>query len=80
MILRNFSNHHIDVEVHEENGDVKCHLTGFYGYLEERLQNSMWNLLRGLGQVSKFPWIVVGDFNEIAFSYEKFGCRARDEK
>lgn len=40
VILRSFSNHHIDMEVHEEHCDTKWRFTRFYGHPKERLHDS----------------------------------------
>lgn len=55
VILCSFSNHHIDVEIQEDDGDVKWRFTGFYGHPEERLHSSTWNLLKRLGQDQRLP-------------------------
>lgn len=41
---------------------------------------SSWNLLRRLREDQLLPWLVGGDFNEIAFSYEKSDGRLRSER
>lgn len=47
-----------------------CRLTCFYGALEEHNRQVLWELLRRLGFSQNMPWLVVGDFNEIMFSFE----------
>jgi hypothetical protein len=48
-------------------------LTGIYG--EPRWQDKFktWDKLRELKGVNDMSWVVLGDFNEIAFSHEKDG-------
>ncbi|KAA3469155.1 reverse transcriptase [Gossypium australe] len=37
------------------------------------MREAFWNLLCTLNESSNIPWVVIGDFNEIAFSTEKKG-------
>lgn len=67
--LRSFSQHHIDAVVKDDVDGAGWRLTGFYEYLEEHLRSRSWSLLRLLGEHQDLPWLILGDFNEIAFSY-----------
>lgn len=51
----------------------------FYGspYTPKRLDS--WNVLRNLQSRSDLPWTVIGDFNEVCFSWEVRGNRIRVE-
>ncbi|KAA3463112.1 reverse transcriptase [Gossypium australe] len=71
--LRSFSKWHIDVLVKEENVNEEWRYTGFYGspYVKDKI--FVWNLLRRLAQEIDFPWLVLGDFNDILYSFEKSG-------
>ncbi|KAG8474664.1 hypothetical protein CXB51_031193 [Gossypium anomalum] len=80
VTLRSFSNHNVDVEVYEESSDIKWRPTGFYGHPEGRHRLSSWNLLQRPGTDQSLPWLVVGDFNEITYSFEKSGGRVRGER
>ncbi|KAA3458060.1 reverse transcriptase [Gossypium australe] len=80
LSLKSYSRSHIDVEVEEENGVGKWRLTGFYGEPVEQNRRELWELLRSLQRGSNLPWLVVGDFNEILFSFEKQGGRMREER
>lgn len=80
VTLQSYSNHHIDVEIFDETIDISWCLTGFYSHPKERHRHYTWSLLRNLGQDRSLPWLVVGDFNEIAFSFEKSGGRIRAER
>ncbi|KAA3466242.1 putative Transposon TX1 [Gossypium australe] len=68
-----FSSYHIDVEVHDIVCEVKWRLTGFYGNPDKRGRSASWNLLRQLSNNNSILWVVLGDFNEIANSFEKKG-------
>ncbi|GMI67914.1 hypothetical protein HRI_000460700 [Hibiscus trionum] len=79
ITLRNYSQSHIDVTV-DEGEDIRWRFTGFYGNLVESQRHASWRLLRELGNNQTLPWIVAGDFNEIAYSFEKQGGRLRPER
>ncbi|KAA3461056.1 Exo_endo_phos domain-containing protein [Gossypium australe] len=78
--LKSFSSFHIDVEVQDEECGAKWRLTGFYGRPDGRHRAVSWNLLRQLNYDHNTPWVVLGDFNEIANSFEKKGGRLRSER
>ncbi|KAA3466905.1 reverse transcriptase [Gossypium australe] len=46
---------------------------------KNRDKNFAWNLLRRLGQGCNYPWLV-GDFNEIMYSFEKSSGVPREQK
>ncbi|KAA3453417.1 reverse transcriptase [Gossypium australe] len=75
-----FSAYHIDVEVNDTMCEEKWRLTGFYGNLDEKGRSDSWKLLRQLSNINNTPWVVLGDFNEIANSFEKQGGRRRPER
>ena len=59
------------------------HLTGFYGAPETSRREESWALLKLIRDRSTLPWLVVGDFNEIACASEKEGgssCQRRQMK
>lgn len=57
--------------IEEDVDGIKWMCTNFYGTLEESLGDVSWDLLRSLNDCSSVPWVVIGDFNEIAYSFEK---------
>lgn len=48
-------------------------ITGFYGKPEEHLSHETWSLLRHLQTRNSYPWVCIGDYNEIPASEEKQG-------
>ncbi|KAA3486448.1 reverse transcriptase [Gossypium australe] len=78
--LISFSSYHIDVEVNDTGCGDKWRLTGFYGNPDERGRSASWNLLRQLSNNNSLPWVVLGDFNEIAISFEKKGGRRSERQ
>lgn len=69
--LRSLSISHIDVLVKGEGAHGDWRFTGFYGSPYSQDKNASWDLLKILGQEQEYPWLVSGDFNEIAYSFEK---------
>ena len=71
--FKSCSNSHIDVVVCESDSSPSWRATSFYGHLDTEKRHISWKLLDALRTQCDLPWIVFGDFNKIAFSYEKLG-------
>jgi hypothetical protein len=52
---------------------------GIYGEPRWEDKYKTWDKLRELNNNSELPWVVIGDFNEILFSYEKEGGNPRPQ-
>ncbi|XP_052486336.1 uncharacterized protein LOC128041067 [Gossypium raimondii] len=78
--LKSLSTSHIDVLVKGEGAHEDWRFTGFYGSPYSQNKNASWGLLKILGQEQEYPWLVSGDFNEIAYSFEKRGGQPREER
>ena len=77
MVVRNSSLSYIDAVV-EGDSSLGCwQLTGFYGQPETNHRVESWSLLKSLRGSSHWPWLVVGDFNEIRYQSEKEGGAPR---
>ncbi|CAM8965988.1 unnamed protein product [Rhodiola kirilowii] len=76
LTLRSYSSHHIDCEL--EVGE-RVRLTIFYGNPATHRRRETWDLLRCLSRDNNLPWVVLGDFNEVLFSWEAKGRRMRRE-
>ncbi|KAL9671576.1 hypothetical protein QQ045_009146 [Rhodiola kirilowii] len=77
IALKSFSRYHIDVWIGEGDG---FRLTIFYGCPITGRREETWNLLRSLKEGGQgLPWLVLGDFNEILFSWEYRGSRVCGE-
>jgi hypothetical protein len=63
---------HIDVDITESDG-FKWRFTGIYGEPRADKREETWRLLRTLHLQEKLPWVCMGDFNEILYSFEKQG-------
>ncbi|XP_031094434.1 uncharacterized protein LOC115998904 [Ipomoea triloba] len=70
--LLSYSDNYIDVIVTME-GESPWRLTCFYGFPERARRHQAWTLLRDLKSHSNLPWVVIGDFNDIASHSEKRG-------
>ncbi|GMI75496.1 hypothetical protein like AT4G29090 [Hibiscus trionum] len=78
VTLLSFSGSHIDAIIKED--EAQWRFTGFYGNPVEHKRSESWSLLRQLESHQNLPWLVVGDFNEITYSFEKKGGRLRHER
>ncbi|CAM8999282.1 unnamed protein product [Rhodiola kirilowii] len=74
VVLISLSNYHIDVTV---KGEVQFDFTLFYGNPKVQDRGSSWDLLRSLKRDMGKPWVVMGDFNEVAYSWEMMSKRNR---
>ena len=63
---------HIDADITEVDG-FKWRFTGIYGEPRVVKRRETWRLLRTLHLQEKLPWVCIGDFNEILYSFEKQG-------
>ncbi|XP_019164257.1 PREDICTED: uncharacterized protein LOC109160418 [Ipomoea nil] len=70
--LINYSPNHIDMKI-TLPGRPAWRLTGFYGESDRARRHITWDLLRQLRDNSSLPWVVIGDFNDIACHSEKQG-------
>jgi len=78
VVLRNYSNYHINVDVLEDDG-YKWRFTGIYGYPQTEDRHKTWTLLRDLHSQEAMPWLCAGDFNEILYQHEKEGGALRPQ-
>ncbi|XP_019173810.1 PREDICTED: uncharacterized protein LOC109169382 [Ipomoea nil] len=70
--LISYSKNYIDIEV-TMSGFPKWRMTCYYGYRECNRGAESWDLLKSLAPQSTLPWVMVGDFNDLLFQYEKRG-------
>ncbi|XP_050290036.1 uncharacterized protein LOC126728215 [Quercus robur] len=70
---------HIDVVINQGEDDT-WRFTGFYGDPDTASRENSWDLLRSLSHRFNFPWMCMGDFNEILFANEKVGWLDRSER
>ncbi|XP_031120626.1 uncharacterized protein LOC116023757 [Ipomoea triloba] len=68
-----YSNHYIDTTVRGGGVTPNWRLTGYYSHPNRRRRQDSWDLLRYLSSTSTLPWVVLGDFNDILWDYEKKG-------
>ncbi|WCJ41960.1 hypothetical protein M5689_022794 [Euphorbia peplus] len=67
---RNF----IDVKI-SLMGLSEYRLTGFYGFPERPRRFESWDMIRDLYANQSLPWVIIGDFNDLALQSEKRGGR-----
>ncbi|XP_019191056.1 PREDICTED: uncharacterized protein LOC109185569 [Ipomoea nil] len=70
--LLSYSDNHVDIEVSMLGFD-KWRMTGFYGFSKRPQRRESWDLIHSLAKKSDLPWVIIGDFNDLLFQYEKRG-------
>lgn len=80
VTLQHFSKNFIDVLMKPLDKDVEWRFSSFYGspYIDNR--SSRWDCLRQMGCISRIPWCVCEDFNEILYAFEKVEGLPREER
>lgn len=76
IIEKGVTKNYIDVVIED---DFTWRLTGIYGEPSWGQKHITWEALRTLHGQMSLPWLVLGDFNEILFNYEKEGGRPRSQ-
>lgn len=77
--LRSYLGSHIDVLIEDDSVSKSWRCTGFYGAPQVRREES-WQLFCNLNDCSEISWFIIGDFNEILFSFEKQGGILKGEQ
>ena len=77
--IQRYSSSYIDAWVHGGDNTGWWHLPGFYGEPDTSKRVESWQKMKHLCGSSYFPWLIIGDFNEITWVEEKEGgsCRPR---
>jgi hypothetical protein len=76
--IRSVSKLYIDMDVMDLRGR-KWRFTGVYGESHSDQKFRTWEALWELSATNDGPWMCAGDFNEILYSHEKEGGRARPQ-
>lgn len=71
LVVQTFSPRHIDAFLTKDG--VQWRFTSFYGHLETAKRGESWDILHHLYSVGNFPWLIMGDFNEILHRDEYWG-------
>ena len=79
LAIQNFSLKHINATVSSEEVGLEWKLTCFYRHLEVGKRHEGWAVLKYLKSCSPYPWLSVGDYNEIVDNSEKWGAAVRKE-
>jgi hypothetical protein len=80
IIVLSYGLHYIDILVWD--GDHHASWRGTFVYGEPRTHDIhlMWEVLRRLKPMSAAPWLLIGDFNEVLWSFEQYSARKRPER
>ncbi|KAJ1283990.1 hypothetical protein BS78_03G170200 [Paspalum vaginatum] len=80
VMLLEQDEHFFDILIKESPDQDPWWVTFVYG--EPRVENrrSMWDRLRGLNDRWDGPWLMMGDFNEVMWSFEHFSETPRPER
>ncbi|XP_019155974.1 PREDICTED: uncharacterized protein LOC109152787 [Ipomoea nil] len=76
--LLSYSKNHVDIEV-TMPGLEKWRMTGYYGYAQRERRNDSWDFIKSLSHRSELPWVILGDFNDLLYQYEKRGRNPHPE-
>ncbi|KAG2598477.1 hypothetical protein PVAP13_5KG367307, partial [Panicum virgatum] len=77
--LQSLGEHHIDVLIRADVNSTQWRGTFIYGEARVQDRPRMWDLIRQLKSQMNYPWIMVGDFNEVMWSFEHFSNTNRRE-
>ena len=50
-----------------------CLLSGIYANPKLKFRKILWNNLKSIVDVHSFPWLVLGDFNDVLNQFENLG-------
>jgi hypothetical protein len=79
LTVLSYGLHYIDTLIW--NGDHHASWRGTFVYGEPRTHDMhlMWEVLRRLKPISTAPWLLIGDFNEVVWSFEQISARRQPE-
>jgi hypothetical protein len=77
IIVNGITKNNIDVVIED---DTNWRFTGIYGEPNWNHKHVTWDALRTLHGQMQMPWLVLGDFIEILFNYEKEGGRPSSQQ
>jgi exonuclease III len=75
--IQNFSHRHINAIIRSHPHSLDWKFTGFYGHPEVAKCHVAWELMKYLAKLQPFPWMCVGDFNEVMTMLKKSGGNLR---
>ncbi|XP_074352714.1 uncharacterized protein LOC141691861 [Apium graveolens] len=70
--VTSYSRNHVNVNF-SNNETAAWSLSYFYGFLESQNRKNSWDLLRRLAELTRLPWMVIGDFNDLLAPEDKWG-------
>lgn len=80
VVLKSYSDHHIDVIIGEFPAPDSWRFTGIYGWPNAEDHMCTWDLIRSLHSLFDLPGLLGGDSNEILLATEKEGGNERGQR
>jgi hypothetical protein len=80
LSLKYLHTNYIDVLVMGDDPSKDWRLTGLYGESVWRHKHRTWSWLHDLHGQANYPWLVIGDMNEILYNTEKEGGQPRPQR
>ena len=74
MSIESVSAQMIHCLVSKVDGSWQSHLTLVYAFNKVEKRQSLWPELIQVGRAIQGPWLVVGDFNMVLHSYERWSA------
>jgi hypothetical protein len=71
-----YSQYHLDTIVTEE-GQEPWRLTVIYGEAQVQERYKTWDMLKFIRSFNDYPWLYIGDFNEVLHQSEHIGVNRR---
>jgi hypothetical protein len=78
--LLSYELHHIDTFIWDGSHHAAWRGTFVYGEPRTHDRFQMWELLRRIKPCQYAPWLMIGDFNEVMWSYEHFSQHRRPQR
>jgi endonuclease/exonuclease/phosphatase (EEP) superfamily protein YafD len=72
ITILSYGMHHIDTLIWHGEHHAAWGGTFVYGEARTHERHRMWELIRRIKPCPKAPWMMIGDFNEVAWSFEHF--------
>jgi hypothetical protein len=80
ITILSYGMHHIDTLIWDGEHHAAWRGTFVFGEARTHERHRMWELIRRIKPCQNAPWMMIGDFNEVIWSFEHFSNRQRPTK